>query len=75
MQFTVNQNNKRFEWINGYKTSRNQILAMIEILSSRTALPRESIVKYLLALGMVYLIPSLGISGSSTTNIGMSMFP
>ena len=63
MQFTVNQNNKRFAWINGYKTSRNQILAMIEILSSRTALPRESIVKYLLALGMVYLIPSLGISG------------
>ena len=56
MQFTVNQNNKRFEWINGYKTSRNQILAMFEILLSRTAtnaLPRESIMKNVLALGMV----------------------
>ena len=37
MQFTVNQNNKRFEWINGYKTSRDQFLAMFEILLSRTA--------------------------------------
>ena len=34
----------------------------------------ESITKYVLALGMVYLILSLGISGWSTTKIGMSMF-